>query len=56
MSDHLPGVWSFHEAGRQAFLVAVTLTYVHVTFMKQVGLAQIGDEVSIGIAIEAGQH
>jgi len=24
--------------------------------MKQVGLAQIGDEVSIGIAIEAGQH
>lgn len=46
-----------HEAGAHApCLAAGKLTYVHLTFMKQIGLAQIGDEVSIEIAIEAVQQ
>jgi hypothetical protein len=41
---------------RRAFLAAVTLTCVHLTFRRQVGLAQISDQVSIEIAIEAVQQ
>ncbi len=45
------------EAGaHRPCLAAVTLTHVHLTFMKQIGLGQISDKVSIEIAIEAVQR